>query len=384
MQCGILGIRFKGSMLANGLLILLLGSLVAGCATRAGPELLTSTSAPPDARLTQVVVATTRARAAPDVNIFTAERAQALNFAEFTIATPQAKNSDEAAPLGAADLSRSFVTVDQAVLTRADFSERVAPRGTGTRKQNVVIFAHGFNTNFQEALFRLVQMSTDARIDGKPVLFAWPSQGRATGYTADQESVALSRDDFAELLTILAANPGVGRITVVAHSLGGWLVVEALQKLRIAGKRQVINRLNVILVSPDIDVDTFRQQIEVIGPMSPPMTLLVATDDRALALSRRISGSSARVGALNVNNPRVKEAALRMRIRIVDISTVSSSSRFNHDRHVNLAALYPVLASSTTNDPGLERRTAGVFVLDALSATFGSPFTTANRAQNGH
>ena len=248
-----------------------------------------------------------------------------------------------------------------------------------------MIFAHGFNTNFQEALFRLVQMSTDARIDGKPVLFAWPSQGRATGYTADQESVALSRDDFAELLTILAANPGVGRITVVAHSLGGWLVVEALQQLRkIAGKRQVINRLNVILVSPDVDVDTFRQQIEVIGPMSPPMTLLVATDDRALALSRRISGSSARVGALNVNNLRVKEAALRMRIQIVDISTVSSWSRFNHDRHVNLAALYPVLASSTTNDPGLEHRTAGVFVLDALSATFGSPFTTANRAQNGH
>jgi esterase/lipase superfamily enzyme len=328
------------------------------------------------------VVATTRERAAPDVNVFTTERAQALNFAEFTIATPPTQNPDGSVkPLGSADLARSFVTVDQAVLTRAEFSQRVAPRGAAASRQNVVIFAHGFNTNFQEALFRLVQMSADARIEGTPVLFSWPSQARVTGYRVDRDSVALSRDDFAELLTLLAANPRVGRVTVVAHSLGGWLVVEALQKLKVAGKRAVINRLNVVLVSPDIDVDAFRQQLEVIGPLSPPMTLLVATDDRALATSRRIAGSRARVGALDVNDPRVRDAALRARVRIVDISDVSASSRFNHDRHVNLAALYPVLASSATNDPDLDRRNPGVFVLDAMSATIANPFTVADRTQ---
>ena len=173
-------------------------------------------------------------------------------------------------------------------------------------------------------------------------------------------------------------------MTVVAHSLGGWLVVEALQKLKLAGKRPVINRLNVILVSPDIDVDAFRQQIEVIGPMSPPMMLLVAADDRALAMSRRISGSRARVGALDVNDPRVREAALRARVRIVDISDVSPSSRFNHDRHVNLAALYPVLATSTANDPDLDRRNPGVFVLDAFNATVATPLTVADRMQGSN
>ena len=63
----------------------------------------------------------------------------------------------------------------------------------------------------------------------------------ATGDAADRNSIALSRDDFAELLTIVAATPRVRRITVVGHSLGGWLVVEVLQKLKIAGKRLVIN-----------------------------------------------------------------------------------------------------------------------------------------------
>jgi esterase/lipase superfamily enzyme len=328
------------------------------------------------------VVATTRERAAPDVNVFTMERAQALNFAEFTIATPPTQNPDGSVrPLGSADLARSFVTVDQAVLTRAEFSQRVAPRGAAASRQNVLVFAHGFNTNFQEALFRLVQMSADARAEGTPVLFSWPSQARVTSYSVDRDSVALSRDDFAEFLTLLAANPRVGRVTVVAHSLGGWLVVEALQKLKLAGKRAVINRLNVVLVSPDIDIDAFRQQLEVIGPLSPPMTLLVATDDRALAMSRRIASSRARVGELDVNDPRVREAALRARVRIVDISDVSASSRFNHDRHVNLAALYPVLASSTANDPDLDRRNPGVFVLDAMNATIANPFAVADRTQ---
>jgi esterase/lipase superfamily enzyme len=224
-------------------------------------------------------------------------------------------------------------------------------------------------------------MSADARAEGTPILFAWPSQARVTGYSADRDTVALSRDQFAELLTMLAANPRIGRVTIVAHSLGGWLTIESLQQLRIAGKRSVINRLNVVLVSPDIDVDAFRQQLAVIGPLSPPMMLLVATDDRALAMSRRLAGSRARVGALDVNEPRVREAAVRARVRIIDISSLSASSGFNHDRHVNLAAIYPIVAAQAADDPGLERSNAGVFVLDALNTTLRNPFTVADQTQ---
>ena len=82
--------RFVGAILLRVLSIVLTSWLVAGCSTRPGPELLTPTSAPPGARQTRVVVATTRERAAPDVNVFTTERAQALNFAEFKLEyTPQ-------------------------------------------------------------------------------------------------------------------------------------------------------------------------------------------------------------------------------------------------------------------------------------------------------
>jgi len=368
------------SIVCRGLAILLLGGLLAGCATRPGPELLTPASAPPDARLTRVMVATNRERAAPDSNVFSAQRAPDLNFAEFTIATPQRQNPDgTVTALGGADLNRNFITVEQAVLTKTEFAQRVSPRATG--QKNVVIFVHGFNTNFQEGLFRLVQMSADARAEGTPVLFAWPSQGRVTGYSSDRETIALSSGQFADLLTMLAANPRIGRVTIVAHSLGGWLTVESLQQLRVAGKRSVISRLNVVLVSPDIDVDAFRQQLAVIGPLSPPMTILVAPDDRALAMSRRISGSSVRVGALNINDPRVREAAVRARVRIIDVSSLTATSGINHDRHVNLAAIYPIVAAQAADDPEINRGNSGVFVLDALSASLGNPFAVADRTQ---
>lgn len=46
--------------------------------------------------------------------------------------------------------------------------------------------------------------------------------------------------------------------------MGAWLTVEALRQLRLARNDAAINRLNVILAAPDIDVDVFRSQMEVI------------------------------------------------------------------------------------------------------------------------
>lgn len=139
--------------------------------------------------------------------------------------------------------------------------------------------------------------------------------------------------------------------------------MESLRQLRLAGKNSVLNRLRVVLASPDIDVDVFRQQIAVLGPMEHPMTILVA-DDRALAISSRLAASRPRVGALNVNDPRVAEAAQKAHVRIIDISALDTSDAFRHDRHVRLAALYPQMESaSATADQ------SGAFVLDAIGTT---------------
>lgn len=267
---------------ARWLALLLLGSFLAGCA-RPGPERLAVTQSPPDARLVKVFVATTRERETPDANVFTAERAPAMKFAEFTIAVPQEQPGQ---PAGTANAVDRFVAVSQTALTRPAFMSRLT-----TQKRDVAVFVHGFNTNFQEAVLRITQIAADTRTDYTPILFAWPSEARATAYLADKDAAVFSRDHLADLLMSIAGNPNIGRVAVVAHSMGVWLTMETLRQLRLAGRNSVLGRLRVVLASPDIDVDVFRQQLAVLGPMPHPMTILVASDDQALALSSRLSAS---------------------------------------------------------------------------------------------
>jgi esterase/lipase superfamily enzyme len=340
---------------------------------------LVPVAAAPGTKLVRVYVATTRTRQAPGENVFTNDRAPTLNFARYTISVPPGHTPAKIEwPNGIPDPQVNFATVDQAGLTAATFRAEIAappPPAPRAGKRNVIVFVHGYNENFQEALFRLAQMAADADISAAPILFSWPSQGALSGYVADKDSVTYSRDYLVETLTMLASDPRVGKITLLGHSMGGWLTAEALRQLRLSRQDRVLARLEVVLAAPDIDIDVFRAQVQVIGRMSPPMTLLVSKDDRALAVSSFITTERPRVGALDVENPLVREAALKADIRIIDISNLPSSDRFNHSRFVSLAALYP----KVSHDAGRNLGNAGAFVFDAVGATVAAPFRIGSR-----
>ncbi|MEQ1951790.1 alpha/beta hydrolase [Mesorhizobium yinganensis] len=126
------------------------------------------------------------------------------------------------------------------------------------------------------------QLAADANIDGVPVLFAWPSQAELSGYVADREAVTYSRDNLVALLSRLARERSPEEITVFAHSMGGWLVIEALRRLKLQGHDDVVSRIKVVLAAPDIDENVFQSQLTVIGRMRRPITIFVSTDDVAL------------------------------------------------------------------------------------------------------
>jgi len=324
----------------------------------------------PGTKSSSIYVATNRQRGTPSQNVFTAERANTLNFAKFTIAIPpnhQLGNIEW--PQGAPDPRVSFATIDQAVLTNAEFRKTVALSSQSSRqgkKQNVLIFVHGYNNNFQESLYRMAQIDADAGFNGIPVLFAWPSQGDFAGYGADKEAAAYSRDHLIELLTMVTSSSQVGEIMLVAHSMGCMVTAEALRELRSSRRDRVIARLGrIVLAAPDIDVDVFQSQVQAIGPLNPPLTVLVSKDDAALKLSSFLGGSGLRAGALDVENPRVRDAALKAKVRIIDISQLESpDGGLRHDRLFTLAALYPQLERR----PVAERQGFGTFLFDPANA----------------
>jgi esterase/lipase superfamily enzyme len=323
-------------------------------------------------------VATTRARESSSENVFTANRASALNFAKFAVSIPpDHKSGNIEMPTPPPDSQSSFAIVDQAVMSEADFRKAVAPQGdTRRKKHKAIVFVHGFNNNFQESLFRLAQLHADAKIDAIPILFAWPSQGQVAAYELDKESASYSRSYLVALLTMLSRSPEVSDILVVAHSMGGMLTMDALRQLRSEGKNQVIARLGrVILAAPDIDAQTFRAQVQAVGPLKPPLLVLVSKDDGALRMSS-ILGGGVRAGAINVDNPVVQEAALKAKVQVVDISKLASHDDLGHDQFVSVAVLY----SRLHHEAGPYRNTAGTFVFADDGGTIIRPVDIATQA----
>jgi esterase/lipase superfamily enzyme len=345
---------------------------IAGCAGRPGPDVLRETAvAVPGNRIVMVYVATTRQREIAGTNIFSSGRTQKMNYAAFAISIPPKHKPGEIEwPKGRLDPQTDFATAEQRVLEKSDFEGEVSRR----RGASTIVFVHGYNTNFQEALFRVAQLTSDAAFDGIPILFAWPSEGTFKAYVSDKDAVTFSRDGLVQLLTTLAGSQAIGDITVVGHSMGAWLTAEALRQLRLTGKDAVIKRLYVVLAAPDIDVDVFLAQMAIIGPLSPPLAILVSRDDVALSFSERLAGQHRRLGALDVYDPRVVDAARRANVQVIDISNLEAPDVFKHNRFIALAT------AAGAPDASSDLRQAGSFVFSALGTTLSSPFLFAASA----
>lgn len=337
--------------------------MIAGCSARPPVETLAPTVVQPPASAQQVRVltVTTRQRLADKPYAFGAGRAEGLGYAAFEISIPPGHQPGQIEWAdGPPDPATDFVTTRQQILSPAVFAQEANAKDVG-------VFVHGYNYSFQEALFRVAQMGTDSHLTDQPILFSWPSAGRAAGYIADRDGADYSRDGLVELLTDLARQrPAGGRVAILAHSMGGRLTMEALRQLRLTGRNDVLDRLDVVLAAPDIDIDVFREQARVIGPMQEPITVLVASDDKALALSARVSEGRQRVGAIDINNPDIRRAIQHSGMRIIDISSIQPD-QMAHDRFIDMISLYPQLEAQQ-RQPAL--RQAGAFVFDSVGMTF--------------
>ena len=95
----------------------------------------------------------------------------------------------------------------------------------------------------------------------------------------------------------------------------------------------------VVFAAPDIDMDVFSSAINRIGPLAGKITVITATNDRALALSGRIAGGMTRVGAAE------KAAIERLGVRVIDASDAGWGI-INHDLFLSNAEVQRVIRRS--------------------------------------
>jgi esterase/lipase superfamily enzyme len=90
----------------------------------------------------------------------------------------------------------------------------------------------------------------------------------------------------------------------------------------------------VLLAAPDVDVDLAREAILDMGPATqrPKFTLFVSQDDRALRVSRRVWGSSARLGAINPDEEPYRTALKRSDITVLDLTKLRAGDPLNHGK----------------------------------------------------
>ena len=309
--------------LARWVLVATLIVALGSCVSRPGSKILESTGQRRGGRSVTVLVATLRTPDPGSITAFTSGQSQTLRFARYVISIPPTHKTDAIEwPGDPPDPGTDFVTIESARLSEAEFRSGIA--GTASNGRSTRLYVHGYNNSFQETVYRLAQIAVDAHDNRIPVLFAWPSQGRPLSYSADRAAAAASADGLARTIEILVEPPRA-QVVLLAHSMGGWLTMETLARMSRERRRSILDRLsNVVLAAPDIDVTDMVRQLEIIGRLPRPLTLLVSSDDGALTLSRIITGGR-RVGADDVHDPWVQSAAKRYGARVVDISELTTT-----------------------------------------------------------
>ncbi len=351
---------------------------VAGCATRPSGEVLMP-HAVQKASGEKITILTATNRSPDEKKTgFGGVWAGRLTLERYVVSVPpQRKDTSIAYPGASPDPKRQYLVTSRQQLSQDAFvqaaTHNIGPDGIAG------IFVHGYNYSYQEALFRTAQIGADAKAPGAPILFSWPSAATVAGYVADRDAALASRSELDALIKLLSDTGKFRRIVLLGHSMGGFLVMEAVRQLKLQGRDDVLDKLTVVLAAPDIDLDVFIAQLRDIGKMKTPITVLVSKDDRALSASSFISGERARVGRVDIDDPEVRRAAEQEGVRVIDISSIEGSDGLGHDRYASLARFGADFAAAET------RKTAsinnvGAYVFDATGAIVSSPFRLAGRA----
>ena len=214
-----------------------------------------------------------------------------------------------------------------------ELGQRVAASG----RKEIVVFVHGFNNSFDDAVKSAAQLCSDfgAR-DFTCIALTWPaggSRGAFLGYNLDRESGEFSVSDVRKAIRIISETPGLHEWHFIAHSRGTDVLATALKELSIESYVSVTPMTkrkagNIILAAPDMDLDVAFSKL--FSPVSDPdllhghksapdvilnpgrlhLTVYASDGDNALGVSEFLYGSQLRLGRFDAHsNPEAMRLA---------------------------------------------------------------------------
>lgn len=198
--------------------------------------------------------------------------------------------------------------------------------------QSALLFIHGYNVTFDEAVIRTAQLSVDLQRGdfdpGVPIAFSWPSAGETADYWGDARRSAAAADKLDEFLDgLVAHNPNLQVVNIVAHSMGNRVLAQALRQYSARSGRRPVE-FRIVSAAGDINREAFiarADRFEHLTPR-PEVTVYGSQNDLALGASQYLAVTDddfARPG-LRVGQVRNHEPFLRRGYVSVDASSVAS------------------------------------------------------------
>ncbi|WP_323762739.1 alpha/beta hydrolase [Maricaulis sp.] len=297
-----------------------------------------------DGRSEAILIATTRAPS-PDPVLRLGNLRGDLSFARADVWVPSNRLAGEINhPSRRPDPSREFGLIGyQAGMTAADWSSELDRQLSALplAERQVLVFVHGFNTPFSDGLYLNAQILNDFGVGTVAVHYAWPSAGRVTAYLQDRDSALFARDGLADLLVAVAESPSLS-VTLLAHSMGAQVTMEALRQLSLEGRSDVLAKIDpVILAMPDIDHDVFFNQLASIEPPPANMTVLVSGRDHALRVSDTLSGG----GEARLGIGAQQETLIAHGIAVLDLTGLRDGTMIGHTDFAASRTLMQLAAS---------------------------------------
>jgi len=234
--------------------------------------------------------------------LFSAKRE--VNTVSFGIADVELK---EGRQLGD-DLEESSEILNTTLINGVEVNNKMAKLG---RSQTpIIVFIHGYNNSFSDAVRRGAAIKADIANNATVFSYTWPSDGNLLGYGYDASSAMTASQNFQSFMDKLTQNIPANRISIIAHSMGGRLLLAYLANLQnTVDVPAKFKFANLVFAASDVTQDLFQQK--VLGPNNAPekalaafakaVTVYSSEFDRALGLSRVIHGDK-RLGLSKPNN----------------------------------------------------------------------------------
>ena len=223
----------------------------------------------------------------------------------------------------AGEVFRTDAVLAEYEAAKQQFQAEIRRRLENAPTREAILYVHGFNETFASAAYTAADLCHYLGREHLCMFFTWPASSSGNfliSYTSTTESAEFAVDHLKKTIRLVASMPELEGVQLLAHSRGTAVLLSALRELLIetiaAGKEPVeaLEIDNVVLFSPDIDLDIAGQQVTAY--ISDPdlisvwpeqrlprgirgrLTVYASPEDRALRVSSLLFRSRSRLGGL--------------------------------------------------------------------------------------